>query len=170
MVKTGAAAWQFRWYTGQLGDDLRDDIVFSLGYDNMALPTLRRNRLREATKAIVAGQGEGDARLTAVRTGANYDGTWNSREVVVDARQYTTLAGLQNVGDQRLKDFEARDNLQFQVVETESTRFRRDYHLGALVTTFYQGIELVQEIHRTRVIVEPGSEQVDRIELSTRNA
>lgn len=59
LIKTGAQAWEFRFYPGQRGTDRSATVLFSLGYGNMANPTYSYDRTQEATVAIVGGQGEG---------------------------------------------------------------------------------------------------------------
>ncbi len=161
LVKTGATAWEFRWYAGQLGTDRSASVIFALQYGNMANPVLRRNWLNETTIAIVGGQGEGTSRATAVRTGTNHSATTNSVEMFVDARDLTTTAGLQARGDNALYKSEARDNLTFDVVQTPGSLYGLHYTLGDLVTGYYEGVTATQQIYGVTVgLGESGQESI----------
>jgi hypothetical protein len=137
LAKNGAAAWEFQWFDGQLGSDLSGTVAFSLSQGNMANPVLRRNTLNERTVAIVGGQGEEGSRAIVVRTGANYDATFNAIEVFVDARQMSTTDGLNAAGDNALANYQARYDLSFDVLQIPSTVYGRDYALGDLVTAVF---------------------------------
>jgi hypothetical protein len=161
LVKTAAAAWQFRWYTGQLGTDRSSSVVFSLGYDNMSDPRFRTRRLGEKSAAIVGGQGEGAARAIAVRTGANYSAA-NDIEVFVDARDVSTVEGLETRGDQALAMLRALDEFDFDVLQTAASAYGKHYGLGDLVTAVspYSGLGIVRKIRRVTVAVSRRGEQI----------
>lgn len=135
LVKTGAATWEFRWYTGQVGADRTASVIFSTDFDNMAVPEFEQNRLGEKTVAIVGGQNEGTDRDVVVRTGANY-GASNDIEVFVDAREVDAgnTAGLNAKGDDELKLLQATDEFDFDVLQVPSTLYGKHYFLGDLVT------------------------------------
>lgn len=151
LVKTGAAAWEFRWYDGQLGTDKSGTLAFSLSQGNMTNPVLRRSTLDERTVAIVGGQGEEGARDVVVRTGANYDAAYNAVEVFVDARQMTTTAGLNAAGDAALSGYQARYDLRFDVLQIPSTVYGRDYVLGDLVTAVFGGYTSTKQVSSVAV-------------------
>jgi len=166
LIKTAAATWEWRWYEGQLGTDRSATVRFSLAHGNMATPVLTRYDLNERTVAIVAGQGEGSERSTAAREGTNYDSGDNYAEVFVDARNYTTAAGLQGAGDSRLAELEARDNLIFDVLQVPSTLYGSHYFLGDLVTGYYEGFTATKKIRAVTVgFAQDGREQIG-VELS----
>lgn len=167
LVKTAAATWDFRYFSGQLGTDRSASVIFALQYGNMANPTLRRNWLNETTVAIVGGQGEAGDRTVEVRTGTNYDSGDNSLEVFVDARDLTTTTGLQKRGDISLEKSEARDDLQFDVIQTPGSLYGLHYFLGDKVTGYYQGITATKKI--VGVTVGYTVEGVESIYLETRN-
>jgi hypothetical protein len=70
LAKTGAQAWEFRT-DDTLGDDRTADVTFALQFGNMRNPMLKRNRIGEATVAIVGGAGEETARTFRTRTGTS---------------------------------------------------------------------------------------------------
>lgn len=165
LVKTGAAAWEFRWYNGQLGTDRSATVTFALQYGNMANPKLVRSSVDERTVAIVGGQGEETSRNVTVRTGANYSAS-NSVEVFVDARELTLTASLDAKGDRELDTYQQRAQLSFDVLQVPSTLYGLHYGLGDLVTGYYQGVTATKVIQRVTVeIGEDGQERI-RVELT----
>lgn len=167
LVKTDVAEWEFRWYAGQLGTDRSGTIAFSLSQGNMTNPVLRRNTLSERTVAIVGGQGEENTRDVVVRTGSNYDAAYNAIEVFVDARQMSTTAGLNAAGDAALAVYQARYDLQFDVLQIPSTVYGRDYALGDLVTAVYGGYSATKQV--ASVAVEFGING-ERLTIGMRDA
>lgn len=165
LVKTADRAWEFRWYTGHLGTDRSATVVFALQFGNMARPSLRRNRLNEATIAIVAGQGTSDERVTVVRQGVNYDASVNSIEVLVDARDVSTTAGLNTRGDARLDELRARDDLQFEVIQTPGSLYGLHYFIGDLVTGFFQGITAVKKISSVTINLDSSGNETVNVEI-----
>jgi hypothetical protein len=164
LVKTGAQAWEFRWYAGQLGTDRSATITFATQYGNMANPKLVRNSMEERTIAIVGGQGEESARSVVVRTGANV--ATNPAEVFVDARSYTATAGLEAEGDRELDAMKRRDALTFDVLQVPSTLYGVHYDLGDLVTAVYQDVTATKMVRRVGVsLAEDGREQI-RVEMA----
>lgn len=169
MVKTGAQAWQFRWYDGQLGTDRTNEVVFSMRRGNMANPELRRNRRNEATVAIVGGIGGESARDVVSRTGPNYNSLFNARTVFVQASQFSTTDGLNAAGDARLEELRARDSLTFRVIQTPANAYGEHFFLGDLVTARFYDFNRAQKIEQIEVVVEPNAKQIERIAIETVN-
>jgi hypothetical protein len=166
LIKTNAAAWEFRWYDGQRGKDHSDTVTFALQYGNMATPVLVRSGMDEKTVAIVGGQGEEDARTLVVRTGPNYSAPHNAIETFVDARSYTTTDGLNAEGDRELDTLRRRDGFTFDVLQVPSTLYGIHYNVGDLVTSVYQDVNAVKVVQRVTVTVgEDGREQI-KVEMA----
>lgn len=169
LVKTGVRAWEFRTYS-LLGTDRSASVVFALNYGNMRNPVLRLNKLPERTVAVVGGQGGGISRTMAVRTGVNYSGTVNSREVFVNASEYSGTAGLYSAGDLRMFELQAFAGLEWDVIQVPSTLYGLHYFLGDLVTGYYQGVTATKQIEAVTVTVEPGTTQIETIKMETADA
>lgn len=168
LFKTGAQAWEFRTDT-TLGDDRSADVTFALQYGNMRNPTLKRNRLGEATVAIVGGAGEETARTFRTRTGTNYHATYNSREVFLNESQSSSNNELDAAGDAALYLAEARDELTFDVIQTDALRYGRDYFLGDLVTGYYQGVTATKQITGVSVVWQDSGNQPETIKVLMEN-
>lgn len=166
LIKTGAQAWEFRWYAGQRGTDRRATVLFALERGNMAEPQYEYDRLDERTVAIVGGRGEGSARKIAVRTGPDYS-TSNDVEVFVDSRSSETTDALNASGDSKLKDTQAKQAFGFKVLQTPACYYGLHYQLGDLVTAQYSPVNVAQKVTRVSVEVgESGAEQID-VEMET---
>lgn len=163
LIKTAAATWEFRWYSGQLGSDRSSTVLFAVELGNMGSPRFRQRRLAENTVAIVTGQGQGSDRETAVRTGDNYSVT-NNIEMLVDARDVAAgdTDGLNTRGDRALDEARAVDEFLFDVLQVPSTLYGRDYFLGDLVTVRspYTGSDVTQKIERVTVAVDENGRDI----------
>jgi len=166
LVKTGAQAWEFRWYAGQRGTDRTATLLFALERGNMAEPVYEYDRLDEATVAIVAGQGEGADRAVVVRTGPDY-AAGNDIETFVDARNNTTTDGLNASGDAKLQDARARQQFGYRVVQTPGCAYGVHYGLGDLVKAQYGPVNVAQKIVGVTVSLDrDGAEKID-VEMQT---
>lgn len=145
LVENGAGAWEFRWYTGQLGTDRSASVLFSLELGNMRNPVYRRTRSTEATVALVAGQDEGADRKTRIRTGADY-AVANDIETYINAATATTDAALDAQGDKALRDLQAEHEFTFEVIQGGSKLYGRDYFMGDLVKAKYDTIEVTRKV------------------------
>lgn len=169
LIKTAAQAWEFRWYTGQRGNDRRGAIVFARERGNMINPRYLHDRMNEKTVAIVGGQGEKDQRDIVIRTGDDYSAS-NDVEVFVDARNRTVTAGYNAAGDKRLSELRAREAFSFEVVQTPSCFYGEvasggDYELGDLTTGRAFGIEKEHKIVGVTVTVIPAAEYCEAIDI-----
>jgi len=161
LVKTGAAACDFRWRPGQLGTDRSASVIFALNLGNMAGPSYKFDRTAEKTAAIVGGQGEGSGRAVVIRNGPDLTAT-NDIEVFDDARNYTTTAGLQADGDRALWLSRARQEFKFTALQIPACYYGLHYVLGDLVTARYKTFQSsAQKIMGVTVGFADGTEQID---------
>lgn len=163
LVKTGAAAYEFRWYAGQLGTDRTATVKFSMTNGSMANPVYVYDRARAKSVACVWGQEAGSAREYATRTSADYNVATNNVEMHIDARDVTTSDGLNDRGDERLRESFARTEFGFDVVQTENMQYGVDYQLGDLVTVEnpFTGASSTQKIDTVTITLsEQGREQI----------
>lgn len=168
LTRTGAQAWEFR--TAQyLGTDRSSTVVFALNFGNMSNPVLKRNRLNEKTVVIVGGQNTKSDRSFVVRTGTNYNATYNSKEVFYPATSYTTTGGLESAGDVRLDELRARDDLQWDVIQTPGSSYGKHYFLGDLVKGRFEDVEATKQIVAVTVEFAPGNDRAERISVETGN-
>lgn len=159
VVGTGAATFEFRWYTGQRGTDRSATVVFALEYDNMAEPELIEDYTQEVNAVICAGQGEGTSRAIVERTDAARiaASTWNRREAFVDGRNYTTTGGLNSAGDERLEQGRPVKTINFKIVQSEGCAYGSHYFLGDLVTARFMDYEETHQIKEATITVMPNT-------------
>ena len=130
IVKTGSYSWDFRYYKDQLGTDKSASLVFSTEQDNMGNPVKIFDRSDERTIAIVGGEGREEDRDVEIRTGTNFVATTNDIEGFADARNYKATATFRAFGDKKLAEWEARAETDFNVIQTESAFYGKDYFVG----------------------------------------
>jgi len=153
------AQWVFRIYPGQRGEDRRAGGVFSGGRGTIT-NVRRREAWRDALSVvIVGGQGEEAARRVRVRTG---EPTPLLRERFFDARTAAdSNAALDARGDAVLVETRLRDDVTFDVVQTEGCAYGRDYACGDRVTRRAFGTSVEQQITSVTVLWTPtGGEQI----------
>ncbi len=166
LIKTGAASWEFQWFSGQRGTDRTATLLFALERGNMAEPEYAHDRTEERTVAIVGGQGEADGREVVVRTGPDY-AAGNDVEAFVDARQCATTAGLESAGDSRLEEVRARQEFGYRVVQTPGCAYGIHYGLGDLARGQYGTVNVLQKIVGVSVSLDrDGAEKID-VEMAT---
>ncbi len=166
LVRTGAAAWEFRWYTGQLGIDRTATLLFALERGNMAEPEYTYDRTEERTVAIIGGQGEKSDRTVVVRTGPDYSAT-NDIEMFVDARNNETTGGLNASGDAKLQEVRARRKFTYRVVQTPGCAYGVHYGLGDLVRAQYGPVNVVQKIVGVTVGLDRDGAEKIGVEMET---
>jgi hypothetical protein len=147
LIKTGPAAWEFRWYTGQRGTDRSASVKFSVELGNMASPRYSNVRSGEKTVALVKGQGVEIYRASAIRTGVNYNASTNNNEMYVNASsQATTAATLNAAGDAALKSSQAVETIAFDALPFPNSVYGKHWFLGDKVTVKYKGHTLTPRV------------------------
>lgn len=164
LVKTGSQAWEFRYYTNQLGTDRSATVTFSLDHGNMSQPVYKLMQTDERTVAVVGGQGDQSNRATVVRTGPDYSAS-NDIEVFVDGRNDDTTAKLESRGDAALDGKRARNEFQYDVLQTPSSLYGLHYFLGDLVTARYKSIEVMQKVEKVSVKFEKTGKEAIKVEM-----
>lgn len=169
LVRTSDTAYEFRWYTGQLGTDRTASITFALEYGNMGHPIYTVNRFDQKTVAIVGGQGQDSSRAIAVRTGSEY-ATGIDIETFVDGRNEATTATLESKGDIALDTNRNKiTSFSFDVLQIPSYFYGQHYFLGDLVSYRYTDIAGTIKIIGITITVdnESGNEsiQVDMLSV-----
>lgn len=137
-------------------------VIFAVGFANMGAPVYSLNRGSEVNAVIVLGQGLESQRAFEERTNATAIAAspWNRREVIRNANQESTAAGLQSVGDAVLEELQARESFSFTVLQTNACRYGREYFVGDTVTARYHGTERHYQIREVTIVVEGGSEVI----------
>ena len=177
VIGTGPATFQFTAQARPLGIDRSQTgidpatglnsagnppLVFALGFGNMGVPVYSLQRSAEVNAVIVLGQGNATNRVVEERisSAAVSASTWNRVESVQNANQEALIAGLDVFGDAILAKLQAKEDFNFEVIQTEAAKYGRDYFLGDLVTARYKDIERTKQIISVTVSVDQGNETI----------
>lgn len=163
LVYTAPANWTFTWYTGQLGTDRSASVILSVATGTIAKLVLKTNRITDTTAAVVAGQGEGSARVITTRPASLPTGL-DLRETWVDARNQKTAAEYAQLGDITLRTATRnRVTLQTEVLQNAALRYGRDYFLGDLVTVYaYAAGNITQKVQSVALSISAaGAESIN---------
>lgn len=133
--------------------------IFDLELNNMVLPILSTNRRHEKNVVYVGGGGQGVDRLIIKREKktAVEASPWALSEGFEDSRKANTTEELEVVAQRYLEERGERVEFDFEIYQTQGTRWLRDYFLGDLVTARYYGRQFDKEITEVAVTVTAGS-------------
>ncbi|MEI7990511.1 MAG: hypothetical protein WCI88_15870, partial [Chloroflexota bacterium] len=125
--------YEFRWYSGQLGNDLRSEVFFALERGNLSNPRLDLDRRNEQSAAVVGGRGVGILRQVIACYGENYS-TANDIETFVYGLQASDADGLAALGAQALQRSQPQKTLDFDVLQTPGCTYGIHYQIGDRVS------------------------------------
>lgn len=163
LTYTAPATWNFVWYTGQLGTDRSSTVIFSVATGTVAKLVLRTNRIIDTTATVVAGQGEGSARVITTRPASLPTGL-DLRETWTDARNQKTTAEYTQLGDIILRQAQRKQtSIQTEVLQNAALRYGREYFLGDLVTVYaYSAGNITQKVQSVALSMSAaGAESVN---------
>jgi hypothetical protein len=170
LVKTSSTNYQFRWYASQLGLNRSATVKFALGLGNMGLPEYSESWTDEKTVACVFGQGKGAIRDYVTRTGTDYS-TTNDIELFIDATDvdFGNTAGLNDRGDQKLREVEAIRSFRFDALQAPATFYGEHYFLGDLVSVInpMNGAVYIQKITAIIQALDPEGKRSIGVEVNT---
>jgi hypothetical protein len=172
----GAAAFIFRVYDEQLGDDRsvvgldsvtglngagNPPVIFTLHRGNMGEPVYSLKRMAEGNFCFVLGEGIEADRDIVPRSvpDAIDDSPWNKKEFSRDARNRSTTTGYEDAGDSALEENQAEETFSFRPIQVESTLYGRDYFFGDIITGRYQDIEKNKKLVGMDLIINDQGEK-----------
>lgn len=140
-------------------------VIFDLFLHNMDIPIRSLSSSDEINHIYIGGQDAGAARtILEMSTTDESVSPWNRIEEFVDARQESTVAGLTTVGQNYLNKYAVRDTLSFNLLQSEGTRWLRDWFLGDIITSRYFDLTFTHQIVEVRVVVSSGETGASQIE------
>lgn len=171
LTSTPAAHVSFDWLSGGMGTDRRATLRFGLSYGNVTNPRLIRQRSKQISHAIVLGQGEGGDRDVVIVHDPVLAGEskWGRIESSQDARDVPKggLTQLAERGREVLWGNAAVRRWEFEVLQTEGTRYGREYFLGDRVRAEL-GRDWVDRII-AQVVVSIAPDQPPTVEITTKD-
>lgn len=168
VVRTAPGTFEFRTYTTCRGQDhgraSGDPRLVGRQYGNLSEATFGSYHADERNYIFVAGQGEGAARVTSVRSNTSRIGAskWNRREYFKDSRDDSTTAKLSADGDAALDEFRPRQVLTGTLHDTPGMQYNIHYQFGDILSVEAFGYFVDCHVGSVRVKVnQDGGEQLD---------
>jgi hypothetical protein len=127
--------------------------IFSAGLETLGGWVLT-GEAPTANKVVVAGKGEGTARLIREKQDATSISTWGLVETFEDRRDTDAVAELDQAGIDRLADSVIPITVVFTPLDTEGQTFGRDWNLGDIVTVQAGGLTVIDQIREIHVTLD----------------
>lgn len=143
VISSAGITFQFRTYINQPGRDVSARVIFDQEYGNLTSPFLEYDYTREENYVYSGGQGQGTARnIQQVYDATRYGiSQWGRCEGFADARMQSADNGVREAGRAQLEERQPRRRLGGTPIDTEGTRFGRNWDFGYRVTARYRGQE-----------------------------
>lgn len=159
IIGVGAALFQFVTYDGQKTDRTKgntDDnppVVFSLGYGNMIVPVLSKNRSTEITAVYALGKGIDSARQVALEESADAtDSPWNRIEKTISASN-TFGDNLTSAAQETLEKNKFDPKFNFTMLQQKPAYYGKHFTWGDRITAEYKGEEFDKKITQVQINV-----------------
>lgn len=161
MAPVSPEDFELRTWINQPGQDLTDEVVFSLERGNLDNPSLTYDYTQEVTVVYSGGQGQGTGRMLAIITDTTRinSSVFNRREVFHDARNSETLNAVISEGKSRMAEGVPILRFTGDIRDTPKTRYGVDWRLGDRVTVSYKGQQFDSIINAVRVRVDGGGQE-----------
>lgn len=152
----GIDDWVFRTFVGQPGKDLTGVLRFGVKYGNVIESTLLEDWSREANYIYAGGQGLASEReIREAGDNARAGRSWLSRtEKFVNASMESTGAAVQDAADRSLEENRPLIRFTADLVDSDQTKYRRDWNLGDKVRVEHLGKSYDALIRTVRVRVD----------------
>lgn len=162
VVSSNAISFLFQTYIQQPGQDVSAKVIFDQTTGNMLNPILEYDYSEEENYIYAGGQGEeADRNVQQVYDINRYGASiWNRCENFADARNQTEDNGVREVGRNQLEEGRPKINFSATLLDTEGTRFGRDWDYGYRVTTKYKNIEFASIVRAVTLQVDSSGERI----------
>jgi len=183
VARTGAGAYEFRVYAGQLGEDRttagldystglnaagNPPVVFSLELGNIASCTYSIKRRGAANAVYCFGQGQGAARDVAVAQdlGDIASSPIARREMARNGSSQDNAADLQQLAGEYLTQFAPSESFDFVPRFNEATLYGLHFELGDRITAQYRGLSFNKRITGVTISVGEKGESPPQLEMA----
>lgn len=183
VVRTGAAAFEFRVYASQLGYDRTTTglvyatglnaagyapIVFSIELGNIAKAMYSVKRSGMANAVYVYGQGTGALRDVVVAEDAAdlAASPYARREMARNGSSQDNTLDLQQLANEYLNQFMPRASFEFTPLFTDATLYGVDFNLGDKITAEYNGVSFNKRITAVTITVSGDGEAPPALEMA----
>jgi hypothetical protein len=127
--------------------------VFSAGLETLAGWSMT-SEAATANYVVVAGQGEGTARLIREQGDAGSIATWGRAESFVDQRQTADVAQLDKAATEALASGVKPVTVVFTPLDTDAQAFGHDWGLGDTVTVQAGGLTVIDQVREVHVTLD----------------
>jgi hypothetical protein len=125
-------------------------VVFSAGLETLAGWSMT-TEAATANYVVVAGQGEGTARMIREQSDTTSVSSWGRIEGFVDQRQTADVAQLDKAATEALASGVKPVTVVFTPIDTPAQRFGRDWTLGDTVTVVAGGLTVIDQVREVHV-------------------
>lgn len=155
VVGSNSISFRFETYTGQIGQDVSDRVVFDQARGNMRNPSLEYDYTSEVNYIYAGGQKQGSDRdIQQVYDSDRYSQSkWGRIEGFVSANSQSGN-GVVSAGQDALNNGRPKVRFTATPMDTESTRFGIDWDFGYKVMAKYRNIEFASTINAVTLSVD----------------
>ena len=167
-VSATSITFEFRTSTGQPGMDVSDRVVFDQERgSNLNDPYLEYDYTKEQNYIYSAGQGDMDERnVQQVYDASRYNASaWNRCEGFADARNQAEDNEVREAGRAKLAEGRPVRRFGGVPVDTQGTRFGRDWDFGDKVRARYRGQEFDAIIRSVVLSMDDSGQETIRAKL-----
>lgn len=163
VVSSNSITFQFQTKIGQPGQDVSNRVVFSQDRGNLRDPSLTYDYSEEENYIYAGGQGEGaDRNIQQVYDSTRYGASiWARCEGFADARNQGANNSVREAGRAKLEEGRPKINFTATLLDTEGTRFGRDWDYGYKVKTKYKNVEFTSIIRAVSISVDANGEKIE---------
>lgn len=162
VVSSNSITFLFQTYINQPGQDVSDRVVFDLNQGNLQNPSLTYDYSEELNYIYAAGQGEqADRNVQQVYDATRYgQSIWGRIEGFADARNQTSDNGVREAGRAALSEGRPKIHFICDLIDTEGTRFGRDWDYGYKVKNRYRNVEFSSIVRGVSISVSGSGESI----------
>ncbi len=162
VVSTNSISFIFQTYINQPGQDVSNRVVFNMQWGNLNNPQLVYDFSEEENYIYAAGPGErADRNVQQVYDSVRYNQSiWSRIEGFADARSQTANNQIREAGRAVLEEGKPKINFSATLIDTEGTRFGRDWDYGYRVITQYKNIQFSSIIRAVTISVDSKGEKI----------
>ena len=173
VVPVTTTTFQFRVYVGQTGADHswpygQNPVLLGKQFGNLAAPVHEVDWTDEANTLYVRGDGDGFGVSSATVLGIvlTSDATrqgqsiWSRTEALVDAGEALSRAEMDDVGRKALAASRRRLRFSCQIVETDGTRYGRDWRQSDRVTATNRGRYYTGYVRMVHVAMDGNGKEI----------
>lgn len=170
LVNVGAAAFEFRTYTGQRGADHGlaggNILEFSKGAGNVSSLIYREDHSNEETYCYAGGLGQEENRVVVGVASAGMTASpWNRREFFWDGRNTDDVSALTTEAQSELRERRSTKMIEAVVQQTQGCRYGIEYRYGDRVVVSAAGWSVDCRLSTVHISVNSKGKEIIDLKL-----